>query len=134
MRFSLCCGWCRCRTLPPSVRFLGRRVYFGAVVVLASLWAMCGAFSTFGVPKRTVQRWLGWWSTSFPSSSTWISLRARFAPPPPDETSLPKSLIEKLTDQLGPLRIDEILVKVAALIAPVTTQSCPDCSRFVRLD
>ena len=23
-RFDLCCGWCRSRTLPASVRFLGR--------------------------------------------------------------------------------------------------------------
>lgn len=35
-RFSLCCGWCRARCLPPSVRFLGRRVYLEAVVVLAT--------------------------------------------------------------------------------------------------
>jgi hypothetical protein len=35
-RFSLCCGreGCRKRATPPSVRFLGRRVYLGAVVIL----------------------------------------------------------------------------------------------------
>ena len=37
-RFSLCCGreGCRRRATPPSVRFLGRRVYVGAVVIVAS--------------------------------------------------------------------------------------------------
>src|SRR5688500_8109613 len=37
LRYSLCCGrrGCRKRSLPPSVRFLGRRVYLEVVVVLA---------------------------------------------------------------------------------------------------
>ncbi len=41
-RFSLCCGreGCRCRATPPSVRFLGRRVYVGAIVIVASVVAL----------------------------------------------------------------------------------------------
>ena len=41
-RFSLCCGreGCRHRATPPSVRFLGRRVYVGAVVIVASAIAL----------------------------------------------------------------------------------------------
>jgi hypothetical protein len=37
-RLSLCCArhGCRSRATPPSVRFLGSRVYVGAVVVLVS--------------------------------------------------------------------------------------------------
>ena len=37
-RFSFCCerDGCRKRVTPPSVRFLGRKVYLGAVVVLIS--------------------------------------------------------------------------------------------------
>jgi hypothetical protein len=40
-RLSFCCNrdGCRCRTTPPSLRFLGRRVYFGAVVVLLTAMA-----------------------------------------------------------------------------------------------
>src|SRR5258708_17558960 len=40
-RISLCCGraGCRKRATPPSVRFLGRRIYLGAAVVLASALA-----------------------------------------------------------------------------------------------
>src|SRR5271157_4368665 len=40
-RFSLCCGreGCRKRATPPSLRFLGRRVYLGAVVLVASMLA-----------------------------------------------------------------------------------------------
>ena len=42
VRFSLCCGreGCRKRATPPSVRFLGRRVYLGAVVIVASIVAL----------------------------------------------------------------------------------------------
>jgi hypothetical protein len=38
LRFSLCCAQegCRRRQTPPSVRFMGRRVYVGLVVVLVS--------------------------------------------------------------------------------------------------
>ena len=37
-RFSFCCDrdGCRRRSTPPSLRFLGRRVYFGVAVVLVT--------------------------------------------------------------------------------------------------
>src|ERR1700727_2784827 len=66
-RFSLCCGreGCRKRATPPSVRFLGRRVYVGAVVILASIVAhalgvAAQARAATGVPARTTRRWLAW--------------------------------------------------------------------------
>lgn len=133
-RFSLCCGWCRCRCLPPSVRFLGRRVYLEIVVLLACALALGRNDIATGVPARTVKRWLGWWSSIFPPMPTWIELRARFAPPPPTESLLPLSLIERLAEGLGPSDDEKILVKAAQLLAPVTTQSCPHASRFVRVD
>src|SRR5262245_34120147 len=39
VRFSFCCArdGCRQRATPPSLRFLGRRVYLGAAVVGASI-------------------------------------------------------------------------------------------------
>ena len=132
VRFSLCCGACRRRTQPPSVRFLGRRVYLGAVVLLASLWALCGSVTAAGVPVRTVRRWLGWWQVIFPALPTWTELRARFAPPPPAGAELPKSLLERLAQALGPLDVERVMVTAAQLLAPVTTQSCPDAPRFLR--
>ena len=38
LRLSFCCDrdGCRKRVTPPSVRFLGRKVYFGAIVILIS--------------------------------------------------------------------------------------------------
>ena len=134
-RFSLCCGWCRKRCLPPSVRFLGRRVYFEAVVLLACVWALCGGdIATAGVPVRTVRRWLSWWTSVFPALPTWVELRAQFAPPPPAESTLPLSLLEQLSASLGPLDVEQLLIKAAQLLAPVTTSSCPNASRFARGD
>jgi hypothetical protein len=79
-RYSLCCGHCRCRALPPSVRFLGRRVYLGAVVIAATtmmvLRAAAAAVET-GVPVRTLKRWRGWWQGPFRESSVFVMLSAQ---------------------------------------------------------
>ena len=84
LRFGLCCASssCRRRTLPPSARFVGRRVYLGIIVVLL------GAFrqgpsptrvktltETFGVDRRTIERWCQWWRDDFQQSSLWRRLR-----------------------------------------------------------
>jgi hypothetical protein len=46
-RHSFCCDQdgCRKRHTPPSIRFLGRRIYYGVVVVLVSA-ARQGLFSS----------------------------------------------------------------------------------------
>ena len=65
-RFSFCCArdGCRRRATPPSVRFLGRRVYAGFVFVLLS--AMRHGLSpqrvqslraSTGAHRRTLERW-----------------------------------------------------------------------------
>jgi hypothetical protein len=143
LRHSLCCGreGCRKRATPPSLRFLGRKVYLEAVVLLASVvtqltFALRDAQALTGVPGRTLRRWASWWTDPFPRSSAWLSLRARFRPPPPDESVLPASLLVRLGEDLAKGRsapaLDEICRFVARLLAPVTTLSVPDGSRFVR--
>jgi len=83
-RFSLCCDQegCRKRATPPSLRFLGRRVYLGAVVTVASMLARVIANATelrqvTGVPVRTTRRWLGWWGGPFVSTSVFVAVCAR---------------------------------------------------------
>ncbi len=143
IRHSLCCGreGCRKRALPPSLRFLGRRVYVGAVVLLASavaqtLSVLRDARATTGVPKRTLRRWALWWRDTFPQSATWAELRARFAPPPPDKLALPNSLLARLGSDLEQQRrgsaVADICDLAARLLAPVTTCSVRDGARFVR--
>ena len=88
-RLSFCCNrdGCRCRTTPPSLRFLGRRVYFGIVVVLVTAMAhgvtarrAAGLHAELGVDRRTLARWRQWWQEHFPTSSFWREHGARFSP------------------------------------------------------
>ena len=132
-RFSLCCGrdGCRHRATPPSVRFLGRRVYVGAVVVLASAVALAMATASAarratGVPSRTTRRWLRWWREPFTTSSPFVELSARLVPAP-ERARLPLSLLERLADEWP-----AAVAKLLAWLAPITTASCPDGSRFLR--
>ena len=137
LRYSLCCGvrGCRKRSLPPSVRFLGRRVYLEAVVVVASAWAQATATwqeasETAAVPKRTLVRWAAWWRSQVSKEAWWVELRARFEPPPPDETELPRSLLEKLTTEAR-VAPHEVVEMVARCLAPATTR-LPEAARFMR--
>jgi hypothetical protein len=145
IRHSLCCGrrGCRKRATPPSLRFLGRRIYLEVVVVLASMVVQAvamtarAALTTIGIPLRTLQRWSDWWRGVFPKLPTWLELRARFVPPPPDETDLPRSLVARLSGDGGPpdaggVSVDEAsLLLTARHLAPVTTTSVVEGSRFV---
>lgn len=133
LRRSLCCGHCRARSLPPSVLFLGRRVYLGAVVLIAGVgWSTAASVrelaESTGVPARTLGRWMSWWCETLPVSPTWAELRARFVPPPPDEAALPSSLVARLT---GEQAETAVVLQTALLIAPVTTR-LGSVARFVR--
>ena len=130
--FSLCGrDGCRHRATPPSVRFLGRRVYVGAIVVLATAVALAAAtvsagVRATGVPARTTRRWIGWWRRPFTASQPFVDLSARLVPAPVRE-KLPLSVLERLGDD-RPAAIAKLLV----WLAPLTTASCPDGSRLMR--
>ena len=126
-RLSLCCAQegCRRRTTPASVRFLGRRVYLGAVVVLAT--AMTGGITAkraeklrelVGVSLRTLRRWRAWWRGAFAESSFWKAARGRFSPPV-ETGALPSSLLERFS---GPDE-RERLIRMLAFLGPLTTTS-----------
>lgn len=142
LRYSLCCGreGCRRRTLPPSLRFLGRRVYVEAVVLVASVVAILlggvkTASNAMHVPMRTLKRWGVWWTAAFPQSRAWQELRARLVPSA-EPWLLPRSLYERLDQELsrgGSARSPgDVCTASAQWLAPCTTLSCPDASRFVR--
>lgn len=86
-RYSLCCGRCRRRTLPESVLFFGRKVFWGVVVILvtgvvqglegATIKALCERFS---VSRRTVKRWLSFFVFVFPRSGGWKWVRGLVSP------------------------------------------------------
>lgn len=122
-RFSYCCGRCRARTTPPSLRFLGRKVYLGAIVLLLPAGARrmaTGAVArlrrALGPSLRTLRRWLAWWSTSFTGTGFWKVARARLMPIV-DESTLPASLVERFAAGDDYLDVERVL----AFIGPVTT-------------
>ena len=127
-RFSFCCAreGCRSRKTPRSVRFLGRRVYLGAVVLLVS--AMQGGITDrrvaelqelVGVSRRTLWRWRRWWRRMFPTSDFWRRERGRFMPAL-HEGALSASLLERFSGEDGRCR----LIQALRFLAPLTTQSC----------
>ena len=100
-RQSFCCERCRRRTTPPSVRFLGRRVYPGFVLVL--LGAMQSGVTdsridelrlSLGVARRTLQRWRHWWREIFVQTQFWQLARGRFMPSIV-HAALPAGLLER---------------------------------------
>ena len=126
-RLSLCCAQegCRKRTTPASLRFLGRRVYLAAVVVLAT--AMQGGITEeragrlhklVGVSLRTLKRWRAWWRAGFAESSFWKAARGRFCPPV-DVQALSRSLLERFTGETERAKLIGALV----FIKPLTTTS-----------
>jgi len=127
-RFSFCCAdeGCRKRSTPPSVRFLGRRVYLGAVVVLIAGLAE-GATPTRlrrlrrlvgDVSLRTVERWRRWWRETFPQTQVWKEATARFVPLV-ETNRLPGSLLGRFAVQGKAGSV----VAVLELLAPLTTSN-----------
>jgi hypothetical protein len=97
-RRSFCCGReeCRKRVTPPSVRFLGRRVYVAAVVLLCSAQKVCSKKESLKAPRRTIRRWVRWFRESMTGSCFWQIRRGRLMPPVREE-ELPQSLLERFT-------------------------------------
>ena len=101
-RLSFCCNrdGCRKRTTPPSVRFLGRKVYLGAVVVLVAAMRQGPSprrvrdlSQLFGADRRTITRWCVFWREHFPQTAFWRVARSRLVPKV-DITNLPRTLID----------------------------------------
>ena len=121
-RLSFCCAVCRKRSTSLSVRFLGRRVYLGLAVVLASA-SRTGFGSTptsvrvaaeLGVARQTLQRWQSWWREQFPLTPLWRVACARFMPPVPEEL-LPGELLVRFTGEAP-----EVLMRLLTWLSPLT--------------
>jgi len=121
-RFSFCCSVCRKRLTPASLRFLGRKVYFGSVMVLIS--AMLGDASPrrrrrlseiCGADARTLGRWRKWWAETFSQTNLWKYLSASFALAWASNTSLPRQLLKGLKIS----SLQEALREVLRLLRPL---------------
>lgn len=126
-RHSFCCAadGCRRRMTPASVRFLGPKVYLGAVVALvtalrhgANARRAAEIRRAIGASRRTLARWRTWWREIFTVTPFWRTARARWVPPV-SEAAMPASLLERFVEEDDALR----LVRLLDLVKPVTTSS-----------
>lgn len=121
-RFSYSCPVCRTRHTPASTRFLGRRIYLGIIVVLATAlqqgpapWRMNRLRAELGMSRQTLERWRTWWREAFVESTFWKAAKAGFSPPVA-ETDVPRSLLERFAgDEL------ERLAALLRLLSPLST-------------
>ena len=125
-RDSFCCEkeGCRKRHTPPSVRFLGRKVYVGVVVVLVAAMMhgpkarrVAQLREALGIDGRTLARWRQWWLTTFVQKSFWKARRGWFMPVL-DEAAMPFCLV----DTFKAMR-REGLIKLLKFLSPSTTDS-----------
>jgi len=123
LRRSFCCDrdGCRRRTMPPSLRFLSRRVYFAAVVVLLTTLThgitprrASALREQVGVDRRTLARWRTWWRHGFSASAFWREHRGRLLAPIA-AADLPAALVERFAPRGRP---DE-LVDLLRFLAPL---------------
>lgn len=122
-RWSFCCAkeGCRGRTTPPSLRFLGPKVYLA--VVVAVITAMrCGVTPArmqrlkelVGVSRQTVMRWQRWWQEVLPETAFWTAscgaLRSAV-----QRCELPLSLLEQFAGGA-----EEQVLALLRFLAPLT--------------
>ena len=111
MRLSLCCGrrGCRHRTLPPSVLFWGRRVFWAPILLVVTALrqgrteglTVRRVQSLFGVTRTTLRRWLEYFREVFPQTRAWRALCGRLWPPV-RSGSLPELLERFMLARDGP--------------------------------
>ncbi|HOW80492.1 MAG TPA: hypothetical protein PK406_13680 [Verrucomicrobiota bacterium] len=127
-RDSFCCAeeGCRRRMTPGSVRFLGRRIYAGFIVVLLTALRhglvaerVAVLQEHLGVDRRTLARWRAWWLQHFAQGRSWRAARGRFWPAP-DEATLPWSLWLSFGDDGG-----KSLLDLLRFLTPWSTRPAP---------
>jgi hypothetical protein len=125
LRLSFCCDrdGCRKRVTPPSVRFLGRMVYLGAIVILISAMRQGPSprrvrelSRRFGADRRTIARWQVFWREHFPQTPFWKIARARLMSLA-ENASLPSALVDAFLSRHRRCKGWTLLLK---FLAPIT--------------
>ncbi len=125
-RLSFCCSrqGCRKRVTPPSVRFLGRKAYLAAVVVLVAAMRQGPTprrvremSAHFDVDRRTIVRWQRFWREHLPGTPFWKVRRARLVPPV-DVTLLPLCLVKAFLEGAD---LREEWKRLLLFLSPLTT-------------
>jgi hypothetical protein len=123
VRHSFCCSNedSRIRVTPPSLRFLGPKLYLAVIVVLIAA-LRCGLTPTrmrvlqeaVGVSPRTVRRWKRWWEETVPKSDAWKAGAGTYHCSA-DLDELPLSLLETFKGSL-----EEQVRALLRFLAPLT--------------
>jgi hypothetical protein len=123
-RLSFCCerDGCRKRLTPPSVRFLGRKVYLAAVVVLVAAMRQGPSpprvrelSKRFGADRQSIARWKVFWEEHFPRTQFWKTARG-FLKPGTTEI-LPLSLLHAFLGRGDPCQDWDQLLR---FLSPIT--------------
>ncbi len=123
-RHSFCCNLdgCRSRHTPQSVYYLGRRVYLGAVMLLATALrcevsgsALRRLCEVFGVPRATLDRWRAWWNGALLATPFWKLAAGQFMPP--IRGVMPAGLLARFTAADPIAR----LLQALRLLSPLST-------------
>ena len=124
-RLSFCCerDGCRKRVTPRSVRFLGRKVYLGAVVILVAAMRQGPTprrvrelSQLFDVDRRTIERWQIFWREHFPQTAFWKVERGRLVPAV-ETTVLPLALVQAFCRSAEP---DQDWKRLLCFLSPIT--------------
>lgn len=128
-RFDLCCGWCRKRVLPASVRFLGRKVYVGAAIAVATVLvrytdrnALTFVRRHLGVSTSSLLRWRRWWQ-ALTREAFWGRVRG-LVPVDLDVSALPRSLLDRFVGTAT-----ERMIRLLRFLAPLTGTFVPEHAR-----
>jgi hypothetical protein len=125
LRLSFCCDrdGCRKRVTPPSVRFLGRKVYLAAIVIVVSAMRQGPTprrvrelSKRFGADENTIIRWQTFWREHFPRTPFWKVARARFVTLG-EIVALPYSLVDAFLRGHPPCDGWRLLLR---FLAPIT--------------
>jgi hypothetical protein len=118
-RFSFCCGRCRKRHTPPSVRFLGRRVYVALAVLVGALIALAVTLAesgrVTGARARTVARWLRFFQQELQVTRFWSRAQGLFSPPL-GARGMPATLVERFASADA----SERLLGFLKFVTPIT--------------
>jgi len=125
LRLSFCCDrdGCRKRATPRSVRFLGRKVYLAAIVILVSAMRqgptprrISELSKRFGADESTITRWQTFWREHFPQTPFWKVARAGFVTLG-EIVSLPYSLVDTFLGRHPPCDGWTLLLR---FLSPIT--------------
>ncbi len=121
-RRSFCCcrEGCRHRRTPPSLVFLGRRVYLAVTIVLTAWRSAVTAAPPppTSPPRWTLRRWLAWFATELPVTTWFTTVRARMSAPMEPGEHLPGALLERLLPHHD---VAEAITATLRLMAPLST-------------